>query len=436
MMRKPVYQQFLGGLFVILGIVLSACRAATPPDATPTASTAIEAATPAPTQTQAAVQGTVRIWHSWDERRMPALLKTIAQYQSLYPSVQFDVLYVPPIDLKASYEAASLDGRAPSILIAPAEWGPDLYDQGMVADLSGLSAGLVDQLNAAAVGAAHYRDALVGLPVDLEGIVLYRNSSIIPLPPETFEELIAFAQQASAGKIIGAYLERSFAYSGAHLAGIRGSLMDANGYPAFNDQFGITWMTLLQNFEAAGPVEFFGDNDLELFKEDRVGWIIESTRLRDDLQAVLGSTNLAIDPWPILDNGALSGYVQAENVYLHPQALDEPAQISWKFIEQMLTPEAQGALAETGSIPAISPQVLKSGQVVIEDRLIEEAMEALAGGTTYPVLPEMAVYPPVMDEALQSVFKGSVPPDHALQNAQETIVSVLDALKTTPTPLP
>jgi maltose-binding protein MalE len=436
MKHTSVFKEILVGFIFFSTMLLSACRETTPPLSTPTSSTTIEAELPSPTATQDLVQGTVRIWHSWDEKRMPALLKTIAQYQSIYPAVQFDVLYVPPLDLKASYEAASLEGRAPSILLAPAEWGPELFDQGMVADVAPFSAESVDQLNPAALGAARYRDALVGLPIDIEGVVLYRNQSIIPLPPETFEELISFAQSANAGKTIGAYLERSFVYSGAHLLGVGGSLMDASGYPAFNDQFGITWLTLLQNFEAAGPVEFFGDNDLEMFKEDRVGWIIESTQVRNDLQAALGSAKLAIDPWPVLDNGALSGFVQAENIYLHPQAVDEPGQISWKFIEQMLTAEAQAALAETGSIPAITLDVLKSRQIVIEDQLIEEAMEALAGGSTYPVLPEMAVYPPVMDDALQSVFNGSVPPDQALQTAEETIISVLDSLKSTPTPSP
>ena len=440
MKRTSARPNFLSIIILLSSLLLSACRASTlPVDQTtplpPPNSTATEI--PSPTATDTLIQGTVRIWHSWDEKRLPALLKTIAQYQALYPAVQFDVLYVPLLDLKASYEAASLDGRAPSILIGPAEWGPDLFNQGWIADVSTLSSPeLVDQLNPAGMGAARYRDAIVGLPVNLEGVVLYRNQSIIPLAPATFEELISFAQQASAGEIIGAYLDRSFYYSGGHLSGVGGNLMDAEGYPAFNDQFGITWLTLLQNFEAAGPVEFFGDNDLQLFKENRVGWIIESTRLRGDLIAALGNSNLAIDPWPILDNGALSGYVQADNIYLNPQSMDEPGQISWKFIEQMLTPEAQGAMAETGSVPAMSADALKSSQIFIEDRLIEEAMEALSGGSTYPVVPEMAVYPPVMDAALQSVFNEEVPANQALQTAEETITSVLSSLKSTVTPSP
>ena len=59
------------------------------------------------------MQGTVSLWHSWDEQQVPALLELIAAFQETHPGVLFDVLYVPAEDMQARYEAAVRDGDRP-----------------------------------------------------------------------------------------------------------------------------------------------------------------------------------------------------------------------------------------------------------------------------------------------------------------------------------
>ncbi len=362
------------------------------------------------------------IWHSWDETRLPVLLRAIADFQTIYPDVQFDVFYVPPLDLQASYVAASIDGRAPDILLAPGDWGPEIYDQGWIADLSGLAPdSLVNNLNPAAVGAGRYQGALIGLPVSIEGVVLYHNQRLIPISPATLDDLISMARQATSGDVVGAYLERSFFFSGAHLEGIGGQLMDPDGFPTFNDPYGLDWIDLLRKFELAGPTEFFGDKDVEYFKENRTGFIIESTKLRDSLRDAIGTANLVIDPWPIVEAGALSGYVQSENIYLRSGMSEAEQRISWMVVEALLSAQIQSELAEIDMIPAATPEYFAANRILVTDDLIEGAMQALVGGTTYPAVPEMNVYPPSMDNALGSIFNEGVAPEEALQTAEEAI---------------
>jgi ABC-type glycerol-3-phosphate transport system substrate-binding protein len=134
----------------------------------------------APTPTEIVVRGTLTVWHSWEEAQRPALLRRIAAFQALYPDVQFDVLYIPSIDLRASFEAAAAEGGGPSILIAPAEWGPELFDRGWVVDLNGLAQPeLLQTFNPAALGTLQYNGALIGLPNNIQGAVLYRNNSLV-----------------------------------------------------------------------------------------------------------------------------------------------------------------------------------------------------------------------------------------------------------------
>ena len=416
-----------------------ALETATSPIAATQAAT-LNVTVPVPTQvppTPTVIQGTVIIWHSWNETDVAVLAEIIDQFQMLYPDVQFDVLYIPVEDLRQRYETAVREGAGPSILLGPAEWVPLLYDGGVVADLSTLvDPTLAESLSSAALGAGSYKGAVVGLPYSQRGVVLYRNPNIVVRAPESYEELVELGQENTAGNEIGAFLERSFFYGGAILNGIGGLLMDETGYPAFNNIKGVEWIELLRNYDLAGPISFQTDQDLELFKEGRVGMIIDGTWNMNTISETLGAENLMIDPWPFYQKGALSGYVLPDLVYVNQRGGPQDQSATWEFVKYFLSSEAQATMARTGRIPARL-------DVPLEDPLLAQALKALQGGTTYPVVPEMAAYPVAMDTALKSVFEDGISPAIALQAADQSIRTALDAVKatasptpTTPTPMP
>lgn len=417
-------------LVILAGFYLTACQVINPTLPTPTASPTLRlnpTSTPAPTPTVTRVAGTLSIWHAWDVQKRPALLRTIHDFQTLYPDVVFDVQFVPEIDLKGAFEAASIDGNPPDIVIADGQWGREWFDRGWVADLTGMVAErLIGSLNQAGVAAAQVGNSKVGLPISLEGVVLYRNPNLILASAETMDEMIAFSRQVTQGDVFGAYLERSFFFSGGHLYGMGGRLMDAQGLPAFNDERGLAWIELLRSFERFGLVDFYSDNDIQYFTAKRAGYIIESTRRRNQLVEALGSGSVAIDPFPLLDQGSLSGFVQAENVYLSPAALAD-GQAAALFIETLLSPQSQAYLGETGSIPALkaSAAYAPGSQFSIKDELVKQAMAALEAGYAYPPQSLMTIYSPQMDIALQSIFVDGTPPDQALSIAEAAILEAL-----------
>ncbi|MBN1147471.1 MAG: hypothetical protein JXA78_09455, partial [Anaerolineales bacterium] len=156
-------------LLLCVALLLSACgrlplggqpTPAPPPTVT---STPTRSPTLTPTPTEFVMRGTVRLWHSWDEAEMPALVQIRDGFRALYPDVHFDVLYVPANDLLARYQAEAFEGRGPGLLLGPAEWGPELYDAYLLADLSSVaSESLLGSLNQPALGAARYKGALIG----------------------------------------------------------------------------------------------------------------------------------------------------------------------------------------------------------------------------------------------------------------------------------
>lgn len=420
--------------FWVAALLLAGCGRAnsTPSLAETLPATRAPSATHTPTPnlepTEIIIQGTVTLWHSWEESEVPILVQVIRDFQLLYPEVHFDVLYIPYENLMPRFETAALEGGGPAILLGPADWGPNLYDQGLLADLSEFaSSELLNRLNPAALGTAEYQNVLIGLPYTIQGVVLYRNIAIIPEVPVTFDDLVSLARSSTQGEVLGAFLERSFFFSGAHLNGIGGALMQSTGAPAFNDEKGLAWVELLQAFGEAGPTDYLSDQDLELFRQGKAGFIIDGTWSKEDLAQAIEPENLAIDPWPAFEDGYLSGYVQSDNIYMSARAGGDNHTAAWKFIEFFLSTDTQQRLAETGHIPAIV-------EVEVADVHLAQMMAALAGGTTYPSIPVMNHYPAAMDVALRSVFEQGVQPSEALQAAMQTILTAMTGDQVTPTP--
>ena len=371
--------------------------------------------------------GTVSLWHAWGENEVESLNEVLAAFQEKHPDVQFELLYVPPVDLRGKYENAAAAGGGPSILFGAADWGPALFDSDLVADVRGLTtASFLDSINQAALGVVKYKGALVGLPQTINGIVMFRNSNIIADAPATYDDLVAAAQAATQDDIVGAILERGFAFSAAHLDGIGGQLMDGNGDPMFNDEKGVAWLNLLNSFTDAGRAEYYTDNDLNLFRAGKVGIIIDTVSNTAILAEAIGASNLIIDPWPGYgEDGHLSGYVQTENIYLNANAGGAAQAAAWAFMEFFLSPEAQALLADpskAGHIPAING-------IEVSDPHMAQSMEALALGMPLPVIPEMSAYWGPMDTALVSVFDEGMDPAEALQTAYDVIVPAIEEIR-------
>ncbi|MFZ5917197.1 MAG: sugar ABC transporter substrate-binding protein [Chloroflexota bacterium] len=409
-MKKTLFS--LLALLVIASLLVTACAKTETPTATPEPTKAEAEPTKVEEMT---LQGTVTLWHAWKESEIPALTKVIEAFQAEYPDVTFDVLYVPFDDLRGKFETAAATGGGPTVLVGAADWGPALYDAELVADISSMATEeFLRTINPAALGAVRYRDALIGLPQTIKGVVMFRNTSIIAQAPATFDDLVAAAKAATAGDVVGADLEYGFFFAAAHLNGVGGLLMDDKGNPLFNDEKGVEWLNLLNSFKEAGPTEYYTDNDVNLFKAGKAGLIIDGTWNMTGLVEAIGADNLAIDPWPKL----MSGYVQTENIYLGANAEGDDQTAAWKFMEFFLSADAQAMLTEVGHIPA-------TAGVEISDPLMQQAANAFAGGAAFPVIPEMGAYWGPMDTALKSVFDEGADPAAALQQAYNTIVAAV-----------
>ena len=334
MSKKTV--SLVSALLVIV-FLFTACTtpaATTQPPAEPTKAAEATTAPAAPEATKAPevtappaaaeLKGKIVIWHSKKTEEINSLNAIIDAFKAANPGITVEQLFVPDNDLRNKFETAVGSGSGPTLLIGASDWGPASLDGALVQDISkDLTAGVLDTLNAAAADSVKYKDAIVGLPINLKGVLMFRNKSIMPEPAKDFADLIEKAKAADKGDVKGLDFETGFFFMAGHLAAQGATLMDpTTGEPKFNDEKGVAWLNMVKTLKDAGiDMENNNDNDVTLFKEQKVGVVIDGLWNAKALSDAIGADNLVIDPWP----AGMSGYVQNDNIYLTTSAAGDDA---------------------------------------------------------------------------------------------------------------
>ncbi len=364
--------------------------------------------------------GKMSIWHALPETEAQALNEIVFLFQEQNPGLVVEVLFIPSADLLDKYQAAAAAGGGPDILLGLADWGPSLHEDGLLNDMSDfLENPAMPQFNSAALALSQFQGGQFGLPYRIGGVVMYRNTALVPEAPSTLDELVALAEAAIGQETYGALLEMNPFYSLGHLYALGGALMDPNGDPAFNTPEGVAWLEMLGTFRDLGADLWFGDFDLELFKDGNVGILVDTTWSLLDIAGALGAGNLTVDPWP----EGMSGFVFSDCLYLNPNLSKDDADLIQTFAAYFFSPEAQAvfASADPGFIPAVSGVEL--------DRLRLEAQTALEGGVPYILTPELDQYWTPLENAIIIYLETDTDADVVLSSAEEVILELLEEIR-------
>jgi maltose-binding protein MalE len=273
---------------------------------------------------------------------------------------------------------------------------------------------------------ATYGGALIGLPLERQGIVLYRNRSLAIEAAASVEEFVTLAQQLDEGDIVGVELDLGFLYSASHMSACNGDFFNKNGEFEMDAPAGLCWLGLLQTMKNAGRVRFNAVEDMELFTAGNSAWVVESSLNAPVLAQAIGPDNLVIDPWPVYGGTAqrLAGYVWTENAYLVRGSSPMDREVSWAFVRFMLTPQAQLIFSnpdEANHIPALADLELPTAiQAQIES--------TLSSGVTLPLSMDWDLYWEPLEGAVRSVTTQGATPELALDVA----LTKIQQARTTP----
>lgn len=398
--------QELSGLRILtltIMMLFVACTRATVPTSSEVGSEPVQP-TAAPATTEAPAPVTITLWHGWTDREIESLDEVIAGFHELNPGIRVSARMVPFDELQAATGAAWSEGDGPTLLFGASDWAAELHSQDLVREITGLvPAAVLDQVLDSARMTAEVDGVLVGVPHAFMGVVLYRNTNLLPTAAGTLDELLA---------VDGAVLEQGFFFSMGHLVtACGGTLINSDGTAGFADAAGECWLEMLSTF----PGVYYSDADLEAFKAGGVPVIIDGTWSLPGIVEALGEDAVAIDPWPTAADGRLSGVVRSEVIYLGGPATPGELAAAAAFIEHMIGAAAQLILSDpagAGHIPVVA-------ELPGADRLRSQAATALTGGIAQPGIGNC--YWGAMDTALQGFMSGSLDAKSALAAAAELI---------------
>ncbi|HLE03945.1 MAG TPA: extracellular solute-binding protein [Anaerolineales bacterium] len=354
---------------------------------------------------------------------MTALNELIRAFQSDRPAATFAVAYVRADELRQTIEQAAAEGKLPSLFFAPSTWGPELLQAGMIRDLADQP---VDQVRAIVHSLAWSQviqgDSVLGLPVQLDGDVLYRNRELAPVPAATVEGLVESSRGFRGTQVVGMNLDYGYSTIVPFGTACGGQLIQPGSLPDLQGALGPCWLALLQELSRAGPVAFNSDLDREAFRSGQAGWLIESTELYETLAAELGQATLAVDPWPIYEASGepLAGFVWSESLYFRNGMEHAETKLAWEFATFLLSAESQQALSSpvgAGNLPVHAgnfPLVGVYGQMY----------QALLGGVPRPLDPPAPEIAEILERAARAVAVQGTSVEIALRRALEELADV------------
>lgn len=354
-----------------------------------------------PTSSVPPLKGKVTVWVDWDPARMRTLIDAVSGFKARHPEVEFDVSYYPTDQLRPAFENAAAAHQGPSVLIGASTWARVFADEGWTRDLAPfLLPGQQSSVQPVAWGQAMEGTQVLGLPLTLEGYVLYRNTSLAPDPAVTVGQLVRAAQALKADKGFGASLDFGFIPSAPQLAAC-GATLDTQAVLPFDEAQGECWLGLMQRLGQAGKPVFNNDQDRAQFMDGKSAWLIDTSSQMDALAETLGAGSLAIDPWPVDETtgGHLNGYVWSENAYLTTSSSNIDLEASWAFLAYLLAPETQSAMDDVEGSRRV-PSVVGAA---LADPLLGQAREVLQGGLPRPFPGDLNRLSGPLDTALRLV---------------------------------
>lgn len=370
-------------------------------------------------------EGEVMLWHSWSDAKAAALNDIVLAFAEHCPAIQVTTSFVPADELRRSLAQAIQNDTMPDVLIASHTLIKPL--DGLIKDGMPLieQANLVQYLPISL--APLQRDGvLAGVPITLDVVALYYNTSLVNTPATTLDELL---NAATAERVVA--LDTSFYAAFWGIAATGGPVLDEEGNLVLNQDNFVPWLRWLDDArQQPGVILSTSKEDLRsLFASGQAAYMVANAEALPALQTALGRPAVGVELLPAGPEGEARPLVHVE-AFLFPQAVsDEQTQLAINLVQFATAPERQQILLRrTGTLPtnnlaisslnrdsAIHPFITQATQtgIPVPDALTMDAIQS-AGSMAY-----------------SQVLTNGVPPAEAVDAFIETIQAHTD-----PHPLP
>ncbi len=402
-------------------IVLSACSSGATP--TPSASSAPAPSEAAPStaasggtasvapSAAAALSGTLNIWEAYGasgSAEKDAFDKIVGNVKTANPGLTVNVTDVPFNNLFTSFETQAATGQGPDMYIAPNDSLPTEARNGLLADVSDLTATVKAapySSSDVAINASTVDGKMYEIPESMKAVELFYDTSKLTTAPVTIDDWKANASKL--GWVYGANGGGSY-YLWGLFSTFGGKILNDDGTCAATATTGVAdGFKWLQDMKAAGMHFYQNDNDAKAdLLSGKIAGFIDGPWQSGDLKKALGD-KLAVVEGP-KGTGAWAPMTAPDGFYIN--ASSPNVDLAKQFALQFLQPANEQIFADAGHLPANT--TLKPA-----DPIAQSFAALMPNGFARPTAKELNNYWGNFGNALVSVIDKGTDPTKATADA-------------------
>jgi len=320
----------------------------------PAASSPAESGGASPAASAAALTGSLTIWEAYGasgSAEKDAFDKIVGNIKTANPGLNVTVTDVPFNNLFSNFETQAGTGSGPDMYIAPNDSLPNEARQGLLVDVTDLSATLKAapyNTSDVAINAATVDGKMYEIPESMKAVELFYNKSTLTTAPATTDDWKANASKL--GWVYGANGGGAYYLWGLY-SSFGGKILDDSGKCAATATSGVAdGLKWLQDMKAAGMHFYQNDNDAKAdLISGKIAGFIDGPWQSGDLSKALGD-KLAVVAGPSGPGGAWAPMTAPDGFYIN--ASSQNVDLAKQFALQFLLPANEQVFADAGHLPA------------------------------------------------------------------------------------
>jgi len=381
---------------------------------------------------------TITFWHTYNTDGVET--KTLNEvvipaFQKKYPWITVKAVVQPYDGLHDSLVTAAAGGTTPDVMRMDIIWTPEFAKLGALEPLDSYP-GFADLKNSVFSGPLAtnaYKGKYYGLPLDTNTQVFvynpdYLKAAGLSAPPKTLDEFKKYAATFKGKKD-----QIAFAPSGTgpwsmlplfwSLGGkvTNDDYSKASGFLNSDDSVAAlqTLVDMQKDGTFAGTTLGGQPGTWDGFKAGKYGAILDGpwffSIMQNDLK---GKMQGALVP---AGKGGSISVVGGENIVMFKSAKNKDA--AWKFIQFMLSDEAQVAMAKVGQMPVTKSA--SADPVMKETGYYDAYVEQLKTAQPRTPVPAWSKIEKILSDSFEAAFRGTTTPKAALDKAAQDIDALL-----------
>lgn len=395
-------------------------------------------AAPTPDQPKQDEKVTITFWHTYntDGPETKALNEVvIPAFQAKYPNITVKAQVMPYDGLHDNLVTAVSGGALPDVMRMDIIWTPEFAKLGALVQVDNLPgfSDIKGQVFPGPLSTNFYKGHYYGVPLDTNTQVAVYNKDLLKLagltePPKTLDEVKQMAQQIKGQKDKwglalggpGPWQTLPWFWSAG------GQVTDdqfttASGYLNSDQSVAaLQWIIDMKNAGLVGPSFLGGKPDpWGGFKGGNYAAISDGPWFFTIIGKDMGDKVVGT-PMPAGPGGSVS-VVGGENIVIFKTSKHQEA--AWKFVQFMLSDEAQNAMAKVGQMPVT--QSASNSDVMKSITYFAPYVTQLATAKPRTVSPNWPKIEKVLSDGFESAIRGKSTAKKALDDAAKQIDTLL-----------